>query len=145
MVARPGQRVAGQLLQLVAATAGCAPAELAGQSYCHLGEDALRHLLAVTAALESQVLVEPQILGQVKQSYRLAQEAGLTGPYLAAAAQAAFAAAPRVRRDTPIGQQASSMEQVAVEVARDILGRFEGLSLLWLGPGGMGEDRKRVV
>src|SRR3546814_15087105 len=75
VVARPGQRVAGQLLQLVAATAGCAPAELAGQSYCHLGEDALRHLLAVTAALESQVLGQPQILGQVKQSSRLAQEA----------------------------------------------------------------------
>src|SRR3546814_17881897 len=52
---------------------------------------------------------------------------------------AAFAAARRVRRDTPIGQQASSMAQVAVEVARDLFGRFEGLSLLWLGLGEMGE------
>jgi len=139
VVTRPGQRVAGQLLQLIAEAAGCAPSALAGQSYCHLGEDALRHLLAVTASLESQVVGEPQILGQVRQSYRLAQEAGLAGPYIAAATQAAFAAARRVRRDTPIGQQANSMAQVAVEVARDLFGRFDGLSLLWLGLGEMGE------
>jgi len=139
VVTRPGQRVAGQLLQLIAGAAGCAPSQLAGQSYCHQGEEALRHLLAVAASLESQVLGEPQILGQVKQSYRLAQEAGLAGPYLAAAAQAAFAAARRVRRETPIGQQASSMSHVAVEVARDLFGRFEALSLLWLGLGEMGE------
>jgi glutamyl-tRNA reductase len=139
VVARPGQRIAGQLLQLIAVAAGCAPAELAGQSYCHLGEDALRHLLAVAASLESQVLGEPQILGQVKQSYRLAQEAGLTGPYLAAAAQAAFATAKRVRRDTAIGQQASSMSHVAVQVACDLFGRLEDRNLLWLGLGEMGE------
>lgn len=139
VVTRPGQRVAGQLLQLIADAAGCAPAGLAGQSYCHQGEEALRHLLAVAASLESQVLGEPQILGQVKQSFRLAQEAGLAGPYLSAAAQAAFAAAKRVRRDTPIGQQASSMTHVAVEVARDLFGRFDGLTLLWLGLGEMGE------
>lgn len=139
VVTRPGQRVASSLLQLIATTAGCAPSALAGQSYSHQGEEALRHLLAVAASLESQVLGEPQILGQVKQSYRLAQEAGLAGPYLAAAAQAAFAAARRVRRDTPIGQQASSMAQVALDVARDLFGRFDGLSLLWLGLGEMGE------
>ena len=139
VVTRPGQRVAGALLQLIAATAGCAPSALAGQSYSHQGEEALRHLLAVAASLESQVLGEPQILGQVKQSFRLAQEAGLAGPYLGAAAQAAFAAARRVRRDTPIGQQASSMSQVAIDVARDLFGRFDGLALLWLGLGEMGE------
>lgn len=139
VVTRPGQRVAGQLLQLIAGAAGCAPTELAGQSHCHLGEDALRHLLAVAASLESQVLGEPQILGQVKQSFRLAQEAGLSGPYLGAAAQAAFAAAKRVRRETPIGQQASSMTLAAVQVARDLFGRFDGLNLLWLGLGEMGE------
>src|SRR3546814_19154548 len=92
----PDQRVAGQLLQLIAEAAGCAPSALAGQSYSHQGEDALRHLLAVAAALESQVLGEPQILGQVKQSYRLAREAGLAGPYLGAAAQAARSEERRV-------------------------------------------------
>ncbi|MGD1878811.1 MAG: glutamyl-tRNA reductase [Kiloniellaceae bacterium] len=139
VVPRPGQRVAGRLLQLIAEAAGCAPPELAGQSYCHMGEDALRHLMAVAASLESQVLGEPQVLGQVKQCYRAAQEAGVAGPYLAAAAQAAFAAARRIRRDTPIGQQASSMTFVAVQVARDLFGRFEDLNLLWLGLGEMGE------
>lgn len=136
---RSGQRVAGALLQLIAGTAGCAPADLAGQSYCHMGADALRHLLGVAASLDSQVLGEPQILGQVKQCYRAAQEAGITGPFLAAAAQAAFAAAKRVRRDTPVGQQASSMTLAATQVARDLFGRFDGLSLLWLGLGEMGE------
>ncbi|MGF1631657.1 MAG: glutamyl-tRNA reductase [Kiloniellaceae bacterium] len=139
VVTRPDQRAAGQLLQLVAGAAGCAPAELAGQSYCHLGEDALRHLLAVAASLDSQILGEPQILGQVKRSFRLAREAGLAGSFLSAAAQAAFAAAKRVRRDTPIGQQASSMTLAAVQVARDLFGRFDGLKLLWLGLGEMGE------
>jgi glutamyl-tRNA reductase len=139
VVVRPGQRVAGALLQLIAANAGCAPAELAGQSYCHMGEDALRHLFAVAASLDSQVLGEPQILGQVRQCFRAAQDAGLTGPYLAAACQTAFAAAKRVRSETPIGQQASSMAQVATQVARDLFGRFDDLSLLWLGLGEMGE------
>jgi len=139
VVARPGQRIAGHLLQLIAGAAGCAPAALAGQSYTHMGEDALRHLMAVAASLESQVLGEPQVLGQVKQSYRLAQEAGLVGPTISAAAQATFAAARRVRRDTPIGQQASSMAHAAVQVARDLFGRFDGLNLLWLGLGEMGE------
>lgn len=139
VVPRPDQRVAGALLQLIAANAGCAPAELAGQSYCHMGEEVLRHLLGVAASLDSQVLGEPQILGQVKQCYRGAQEAGLAGPFLAAAAQAAFATAKRVRSETPVGQQASSMTLAATQVARDLHGRFDGLSLLWLGLGEMGE------
>lgn len=139
VVPRPGQRVAGALLQLIAVAAGCAPADLAGQSYSHMGPDALRHLLGVAASLDSQVLGEPQILGQVKQCYRAAQAAGITGPFLAAAAQAAFAAAKRVRSETPVGQQASSMTLAATQVARDLFGRFDGLNLLWVGLGEMGE------
>ncbi|MEO3427215.1 glutamyl-tRNA reductase [Pelagibius sp. CAU 1746] len=139
VVPKPGQRVAGALLQLIAAAAGCAPADLAGQSYSHMGADALRHLLGVAGSLDSQVLGEPQILGQVKQCYRAAQQAGTAGPFLAAAAQAAFAAAKRVRRETPVGQQASSMTLAATQVARDLFGRFDGLNLLWLGLGEMGE------
>jgi glutamyl-tRNA reductase len=139
VVVRPGQRPAARLLQLIAEAAGCAPAELAGQSYSHQGEDALRHLFAVAASLESQVLGEPQILGQVKQGYRAAREAALAGPFLSAAARAAFAAAKRARRETAIGQQAHSMATVAVEVARDLFGRFEDRNLLWLGLGEMGE------
>jgi len=136
---RPGQRVAALLLQVIAQAAGCTPADLAGQSYSHMGPDALRHLIGVAASLDSQVLGEPQILGQVKQCFRAAQDAGITGPFLAAAGQAAFAAAKRVRSETPVGQQASSMTLVATQVARDLFGRFDELSLLWLGLGEMGE------
>lgn len=139
VVARPGQRVAGALLQLIAAAADCVPSDLAGQSYCHMAADALRHFFGVTSSLESQVLGEPQVFGQVKQGFRAAQEAGLAGPFLASAAQAAFATAKRVRSETPIGQQASSMTLAATQVARDLFGRFDELALLWLGLGEMGE------
>lgn len=139
VVARSGQRVAGALLQQIAAAADCAPSDLAGQSYCHMAADALRHFFGVTSSLESQVLGEPQVFGQVKQSFRAAREAGLAGPFLVSAAQAAFATAKRVRSETPIGQQASSMTLAATQVARDLFGRFDGLSLLWLGLGEMGE------
>ncbi len=139
VVARPAQRVAGALLQLIAAAADCVPSDLAGQSYCHMAADALRHFFGVTSSLESQVLGEPQVFGQVKQCFRAAQEAGLAGPFLASAAQAAFATAKRVRSETPIGQQASSMTLAATQVARDLFGRFDELALLWLGLGEMGE------
>ena len=139
VVPRSGQRVAGALLQLIAAAADCAPSDLAGQSYCHMAADALRHFFGVTSSLDSQVLGEPQVLGQVKQCFRAAQEAGLAGPFLAAAAQAAFATAKRVRSETPVGQQASSMTLTATQVARDLFGRFDDLVLLWLGLGEMGE------
>jgi glutamyl-tRNA reductase len=139
VVPRPGQRIAGDLLQLIAMAADRPPADLAGQSYLHQGAEALRHLLGVAASLDSQVLGEPQVLGQVKQCCKAAQEAGLTGPLLDSVTQAAFAAARRVRRETPVGRQASSMTQVATEVARDLFGRFDGLRLLWLGLGEMGE------
>ena len=139
VVPRPGQRVAGALLQLIAGAADCPPTELAGQSYCYMGADALRHLLGVASSLDSQVLGEPQILGQVKQCFRAAQEAGVTGPFLTNAAQAAFTSAKRVRSETPVGQQATSMTLAATQVARDLFGRFDGLGLLWLGLGEMGE------
>ncbi|MEQ8402440.1 MAG: glutamyl-tRNA reductase [Roseitalea porphyridii] len=139
VVPRSGQRVAGLLLQIIAEAAHSPPAELAGQSYCHLGPDALRHLLGVASSLDSQVLGEPQVLGQVKQCYRAAVEAGIAGPFLGSAAQAAFAAAKRVRSETPVGQQASSMTLAATQVARDLFGRFDNLNFLWLGLGEMGE------
>ena len=138
-VARPGQDAAAPLLQLMARTAAMEPAELAGQSYCHTGMPALRHLFAVAASLDSLVVGEPQILGQMKQCYHAAGAAGLSGRFLDSALQAAFAAAKRVRSETPIGQQASSMTLVATQVAADLHGRFEGLRLLWLGLGEMGE------
>jgi len=139
VVPRPGQKVAGDLLQLIAGAADSPPSALAGQSYVYQGAEALRHLLGVAASLDSQVLGEPQVLGQVKQCYRAAQDTGLTGPLLDSAARAAFAAAKRVRSETPVGQQASSMTQVAIEAARDLFGRFDDLRLLWLGLGEMGE------
>ena len=139
VIATPGREVAAKLLERIAQTAQLEPRELAGQAYYHSGEQALRHLFAVAASLDSLVVGEPQILGQVKQCYRAAADAGLSGPLLDSVMQAAFAAAKRVRSETPIGQQASSMTLVATQIAEDLHGRFDDLQLLWLGLGEMGE------
>ncbi len=139
VIAKPDQEVAVKLLQLLAGTAGLEPHALAGQAYYHSGQPALRHLFAVAASLDSLVVGEPQILGQMKQCYRAAADAGLSGPLLDAVMQAAFTTAKRVRSETPIGQQASSMTLVATQVASDLHGRFDDLRLLWLGLGEMGE------
>ncbi|WP_299398512.1 glutamyl-tRNA reductase [Pelagibius sp.] len=139
VIARPERAPAAELLQRIARTADVSPVDLAGQSYCHTGTQALRHLFAVAASLDSLVVGEPQILGQMKQCYRASREAGLSGPLLDGALQAAFAAAKRVRSETPIGQQTSSMTLIARQVAEDLHGRFDALKLLWLGLGEMGE------
>lgn len=139
VIGRPEHAPAAELLQRIARTAEISPVDLAGQSYCHTGTEALRHLFAVAASLDSLVVGEPQILGQMKQCYRASREAGLSGPLLDGALQAAFAAAKRVRSETPIGQQTSSMTLIARQVAEDLHGRFDALKLLWLGLGEMGE------
>lgn len=139
VIAKPGREVAAKLLRLLAQTAQFEPRELVGQTYYHSGEPALRHLFAVAASLDSQVVGEPQILGQMKQCYRAAADTGLSGPLLDSVMQAAFASAKRVRSETPIGQQASSMTLVATQIAEDLHGHFEELKLLWLGLGEMGE------
>lgn len=139
VLARPGQSVAADLMRLIADFARIEPTALAGKSYCFTGQEALRHLFAVTASLDSVVVGEPQILGQVKLCYRSAVSGGLSGPVIDAAMQAAFGAAKRIRSETPIGQQAGSMTLVATQVAEDLHGRFDVLTLLWLGLGEMGE------
>ncbi len=139
VLAKPGQNIAAELLRLIAGFAQIEPTALAGRNYCFTGHEALRHLFAVTASLDSIVIGEPQILGQVKLCYRAAVSAGLSGPVFDAVMQAALATAKRVRNETPIGQQAGSMTLVATQVAEDLHGRFDVLTLLWLGLGEMGE------
>ena len=77
--------------------------------YSHRSAEAARHLLRVTAGLDSMILGEQQILGQLKDAYRVAQETGSTGPWLNKLFQAAFSAAKRVRSETRVGANAVSM------------------------------------
>jgi len=109
------------------------------QFYTLAGEDAARHIFAVAASLDSQVIGEPQVLGQVKAGHRLAQAAGMLGPELDGVVQAAFGVAKKIRSETAIGEAPVSMAAAAVQVARDLHGDLKRCSALLLGDGEMGE------
>ena len=120
---RPGE-AALAVADLLADRAGVPEPDLADQLYTHTGADAIRHLFAVACSLDSQIVGEPHILGQLKAAHRHAATAGLTGPELEAALQAAYAAAKRVRSETPIAEGATSLVAAAVQVARDLHGEL---------------------
>jgi glutamyl-tRNA reductase len=107
--------------------------------YTVTGDEAARHAFRVAASLDSMVLGEPQILGQVKDAFALAQSAGTAGPVLHALMSQAFAAAKRVRTETEIGRLAVSVSYAAVELARKIFDGLEGRAVLLVGAGEMGE------
>lgn len=108
------------------------------------GEEALRHLLEVATGLDSQIVGEAEILGQVKEAYALAQTAGHTGPVLNRAFQKAFQAAKHVRTHTAIAEGNVSIANVAVELASSIFGPLEPTRVLLLGAGEMGEKTARA-
>jgi glutamyl-tRNA reductase len=107
--------------------------------YTATGDEAVRHAFRVAASLDSMVLGEPQILGQVKDAFALAQAAGTAGPVLHALMSQAFSAAKRVRTETEVGRLAVSVSHAAVELARKIFDRLEGKAALLVGAGEMGE------
>ncbi len=118
---------------------GAVEDELASALYVHEGPQALRHLFAVASSLDSLVLGEPHILGQLRAAHRAASEAGLVGGGLEAALQGAFAAARRVRRETRIGERPGSIAAAALEVAREIHGDLDRAVAVLIGVGEMGE------
>lgn len=107
--------------------------------YEHHGSDAIRHAFRVASSLDSLVVGEPQILGQVKTSFEAAQAAGTIGPLLGRCFSRAFAVAKRVRTETGIAEGTVSISSIAVELARKIFGELEGRRVLLLGAGEMGE------
>jgi glutamyl-tRNA reductase len=124
---------------------GRAVADLDRHLYRLEGEAAVRHAFRVAASLDSMVLGEPQILGQVKEAYAAAESAGGVGPVLAALRNRSIAAARRVRSETGIGRNAVSVSHVAVDLARDLLGDLRGRSVLLVGAGKMGELTARQM
>ena len=101
--------------------------------------DAIRHAFRVAASLESMVIGEPQILGQVKEAYQAAEDAGTLGAALNALRNRSLAAAKRVRTQTGIGRNAVSVSYVAVELARKIFGELKDKNVLLVGAGKMSE------
>ncbi len=103
--------------------------------YRHSNTDALRHLLTVSCGLDSMVLGEPQILGQIKQAYETAREQATVGSALNSLFQYCFAVAKEVRTDTAIGANAVSVASAGVSLARQIFGDFAGHTALLIGAG----------
>jgi glutamyl-tRNA reductase len=127
------------ILAALAPRAGLAAEALRKHCYAHRDAAALRHLFAVACSLDSQVVGEPQVLGQIKGAHRLAREMGLAGPELDAALDHAYAAAKRVRSETAIGERPVSLAAAAASVARDVHGDLAKCQGLLIGAGEMGE------
>ncbi|HEX7966919.1 MAG TPA: glutamyl-tRNA reductase, partial [Stellaceae bacterium] len=111
-------RAASVFAGLLAERTGFAADVVARALYRHEGPAALRHVFAVASALDSLVIDEPQVLGQVKAAHRLAAELGLAGSELEAVFGAAYAAARRVRRETRIAERPVSIAAAALQLAR---------------------------
>ncbi|MGI6656992.1 MAG: glutamyl-tRNA reductase [Desulfobulbus sp.] len=114
-------------------------AELDRYVYCHLNESAVEHLFEVAASLDSMVVGEAQILGQLKEAYRQAARAGCSGFILNRLLHRAFFVAKRVRTETRIGASAVSISYAAVELGRKIFGDLTGKRVLLVGAGEMAE------
>jgi glutamyl-tRNA reductase len=118
---------------------GLEPALLAPHIYQYNDQDAVRHLFRVAASLDSMVVGEPQILGQVKEAFFVAHASGTVGTELEHLLQSAFAAAKRARTETEIGSNSVSIASVAVELARKIFGSLNGRTVFLVGAGKMSE------
>ena len=103
------------------------------------GQEAVRHLFRVAASLDSLVVGEPQILGQVKEAYATARAVGALSSQLDALISRSFAVAKRIRTETAVGSSAVSVASVAVELAKRIFGTLEGKSVYLIGAGKMSE------
>lgn len=105
--------------------------------YQHVDQAAIRHVFQVAAALDSLVLGEAQILGQLKQSYAVATSSQASGPVLGRCLERAFGAAKRVRNETTIARGAANISSVAVELAIRVFGDLTGKTVLVVGAGKM--------
>ncbi|AOE87388.1 glutamyl-tRNA reductase [Pseudomonas sp. TCU-HL1] len=109
--------------------------ELRACAYVHQDDAAVRHMMRVASGLDSMVLGEPQILGQMKSAYAVAREAGTVGPLLGRLFQATFSTAKTVRTDTAIGENPVSVAFAAVSLARQIFSDLHRSQALLIGAG----------
>ena len=114
-------------------------AELERYVYHYRDQEAVHHLFLVAASLDSMIVGEAQILGQLKEAYRWAADLGCAGTILNKLLHRAFSAAKRVRTETRIGASAVSISYAAVELAKKIFGRLDDKAVLLVGAGEMAE------
>ena len=113
--------------------------EMQGQTYAFWDDAAVRQIFAVAASLDSLIIGEPQVLGQVKTAHRIARHCGMIGSGIESVLQAAYATAKKVRSDTAIGQRPVSIAAAATQIAGDLHGDLSKCSALLVGNGEMGE------
>jgi glutamyl-tRNA reductase len=136
-VAKPGPDPIAPVRSFLAHQRGLPPASVADVLYGHRGPAAVRHVFSVASALDSLVLGEAQILGQLKAAYSVATGAGTSGPVLGRCLERAFGVAKRVRTETAIARGAANVSTVAVDLAKRVFGNLTGKSVLVIGAGKM--------
>jgi glutamyl-tRNA reductase len=129
----------------IAKRAGIRPTELAPVIYSLRNCDAARHLFRVSAGLESMVVGEAEVLGQVRRSYDLALDAGTTGVQLNRLFHSALRTGKRVRTETGIGERSLSVSTVAASLARELIGDLAGRRVVILGAGETAELAARAL
>ncbi|MCX5661599.1 MAG: glutamyl-tRNA reductase [Planctomycetota bacterium] len=140
-LARPSHDAPGfeQVVAFLSARCGVEPASVAGACLQRENDHAIAHLFRVCSGLESMVLGEPQILGQVRRAYEFASEREAVGPVLHRVFQHALAVGKRVRTETGIDSGRVSIASVAVEFARQVFDRFDNKTVVAIGAGEMGK------
>ena len=131
--------VAGQMQRDWAQARHATPAELAPYVYVYKNREAIRHLFSVASSLDSMVIGEPQILGQLKTAYRKAVSSHSTGAILNRLLHKAFSVAKRVRTETSVASSAVSISYAAVELAKRIFGDMHAHNAMLVGAGEMAE------
>jgi len=129
------QQAIEQVSQWLGQFHGLEPADINDHLYAHKHEASIRHALQVACGLDSLVLGEPQILGQMKQAYAQANEQGTIGSLLGKLFQHAFSVAKQVRTDTAIGSSPVSVAFAAVSLSKQIFGDLDQHTALMIGAG----------
>lgn len=136
-VAKTGGDAATAVRAFLAEQRGIKPKDVGESLYDRRGPAAIRHVFSVASALDSLVVGEAQILGQLKAAYGVAGQAGTSGPLLSRCLERAFGVAKRVRTETTIARGAANVSSVAVELASRVFGDLAGKSVLVVGAGKM--------
>src|SRR5688572_15554260 len=130
---------AGRLAQFLDAAGQLPAGFLHKHLYSHTNEDAIRHLFRVASSLDSMVVGEPQVLGQVRHAYAIGVEAGTVGRTLNRLVHHTFRVAKRVRNETGIAASAISISYMAVELGKKIFDSLKGCTVMLVGAGEMAE------
>ena len=145
LVAADSVEAENEALSILSRQADIRPTELVGSMYSLRGQDAVRHLFAVAAGLDSMIVGEAEVQGQVKRAYELALVEGATGPISNRLFRDALAAGKRVRTETEVGRSRLSVSSVAVELAAGLLGDLSRRRVLVIGAGENGELTARAL